>query len=799
MFNKLYRYTVLTMGLKPAQGELNAALAPLFQHIPSVHLIHDDVIIATDTEEEHLAAIRELMQAIASAGMTLNPKKCQFMQKEIRFWGMIIGEYGVRPDPEKINDLRYITPPENKQELVSFLCMLQSNSEFIPQFAKKSAILRELTRASVHFQWKPEHQQCFDDLIADFKEDVSLRFFDTGKRSFVITDAHKSGLGAILVQGDDLTSAKAVAVASRRTTTAEQHYPQIDLEGTAVDYGLSRFRNYLVGAPDVIVVITDHKPLVSIFNGRRKGSIRTEKIKLRNQDIEFTVQYQKGQSNQADYLSRHAKPFELASEEDQANANEVSKLLYFLHTTPIVDRMELSTIAEETSKDPILAQLRDILMKLLTWIPKNAPEPLRKFAKTMPELTVTGNGIILKSDRMVLPASLQPMAIQLAHRGSHPAQSGMERRLRSHFFFHDMDKKVSDFLSTCQLCATFSDKKTSEPQGRHEVPLECWDTVAVDLFGPMPSKNHVVVVQDLASKFPAAKLVSSTSAEQVLPALSDICDSYGNPAKLISDNGPPFNSRAMDGFARKRGIQLQKIPPLHPSSNPAETFMRPLGKTMKIAHASHTREDEALQTLLSNYRNTPHPATGISPASMLFRDGVRSVFPRQVASEKEVQAARTRDLDQKKAHQEKVNSGKFRISSHYALGETVLVRNYKKTRKFEPVFLPQQFVIVDISDNQQCLTLEGVEDGLTLKRHPDDVKKFAKPPTSGPREEEQFSEREILQEYRNRLSAAEEEDYDDGSPWDTAVSTERPTRTRQRNPRYYNEDFVNSVRMQDRR
>ena len=101
------------MGLKPAQGELNAALAPLFQHIPFVHLIHDDVIIATDTEEEHLAAVRKLMQAIASAGMTLNPKKCEFMQKEIHFWGMIIGEYGVRPDPEKINDLRYITPPEN--------------------------------------------------------------------------------------------------------------------------------------------------------------------------------------------------------------------------------------------------------------------------------------------------------------------------------------------------------------------------------------------------------------------------------------------------------------------------------------------------------------------------------------------------------------------------------------------------------------------------------------------------------------------------------------------------------------
>ena len=189
---------------------------------------------------------------------------------------------------------------------------------------------------------------------------------------------------------------------------------------------------------------------------------------------------------------------------------------------------------------------------------------------------------------------------------------------------------------------------------------------------------------------------------------------------------------------------------------------------MKIAHASRTREGDAIQSLLSNYRNTPHSATGISPSSMLFRDGERTVFPRQIATEEDVQGARQRDLNQKKTHQEKVNSGKFKITSHYDLGERVLVRNYKKTRKFEPVFLPQEYVIVDISDKGQYLTLEAVKDGSVLTRHPDDVKKYAGPTLlSHPREDEQFSERKIHQEYMSRLSqAAGDEDYDDGSPWD---------------------------------
>ena len=71
--DKLYRYTRLIMGVKPAQAELNAALKPIFSHIPNVHLIHDDLIIATKTSSEHIAAVIELMKVIDKNNLTLNP------------------------------------------------------------------------------------------------------------------------------------------------------------------------------------------------------------------------------------------------------------------------------------------------------------------------------------------------------------------------------------------------------------------------------------------------------------------------------------------------------------------------------------------------------------------------------------------------------------------------------------------------------------------------------------------------------------------------------------------------------
>ena len=144
--DKLYRYKRLTMGVKPAQGELNMALQPLFANIPQAHLIHDDLIVAATTNAEHNQAIEAVMNVISSAGITLNPDKCTFGVPKIELWGLRIGSDGVRPDPAKVEALNHITPPQSKEELTNFLCMMQSNSDFIPNFAKLAAPLRELTK-----------------------------------------------------------------------------------------------------------------------------------------------------------------------------------------------------------------------------------------------------------------------------------------------------------------------------------------------------------------------------------------------------------------------------------------------------------------------------------------------------------------------------------------------------------------------------------------------------------------------------------------------------------------------------
>ena len=291
--------------------------------------------------------------------------------------------------------------------------------------------------------------------------------------------------------------------------------------------------------------------------------------------------------------------------------------------------------------------------------------------------------------------------------------------------------------------------------------------------------------------------MSSTKAEKVIPVLQDIYNTFGNPQKQISDNGAPFNSKSMDVFAAKRGISLQKIPPLHPSSNPVETFMRPLGKTMKIAHHSNKNEKEAINTLLNNYRNTPHPATGVPPSAMLFRDGENSIFPRQSATQEEIDAARKRDVEQKQEHELKLNDQKYKTRSQFKEDDHVLIRNYRKASKFDPIFMPEQYKIAQVSDQGRCLTLERIKDCVRLKRHPDDVKKY-----DGEFDQENTvntpSESETLQQYMSKFAQMAdnyEEWYDDCEEPNYAQvqgNVRRSARNRQQNTRYYNENFVNS-------
>ena len=153
----------------------------------------------------------------------------------------------------------------------------------------------------------------------------------------------------------------------------------------------------------------------------------TESNYVINQDINCTVQYQQGKANHSDYLSRYDKPLSSFHEEEQNQMDDLHKLLYLLHMTPIINHLSIPSIATCTKEDPTLAQLLKIVKSGKTWIQKSSSIKLKMFEPTLSKITMTDNSILLKSESIILPEKLQQKAIELAHKGSQQGKSQMER------------------------------------------------------------------------------------------------------------------------------------------------------------------------------------------------------------------------------------------------------------------------------------------------------------------------------------------------------------------------------------
>ena len=231
--------------------------------------------------------------------------------------------------------------------------------------------------------------------------------------------------------------------------------------------------------------------------------------------------------------------------------------------------------------------------------------------------TVLSNGTLLKQDEVILPNSLHEKVIHLVHNGSQPEQNALKRHLRNHFYIKDLDIKIIKYIRDCSYCQMFIQKTLRHLTEPNSVPEKCRE----------PSRHHVLVVQDLASRYPVAKIVKSTNAKSVIPVLRDAYDLFGNPLRQKSDNGPPFNCSEMAEFGKNRNIEQVKTPPGHPAANNVETVMKPLGKAMKIGNMQNLPEQETLSAFLRSYRDTLHVSTGVPSAHTLFRDGFETTCP----------------------------------------------------------------------------------------------------------------------------------------------------------------------------
>ena len=121
----------------------------------------DDVVIYSDTWEEHLLRIRALFDRLASAKLTVNLAKCEFARATVTYLGKVVGQGEVRPVRAKVAAIDRYPAPTTKKELMRFLGMVGYYRGFCKNFSTVVAPLTDLLKGNVQYLWSHLCQRAF--------------------------------------------------------------------------------------------------------------------------------------------------------------------------------------------------------------------------------------------------------------------------------------------------------------------------------------------------------------------------------------------------------------------------------------------------------------------------------------------------------------------------------------------------------------------------------------------------------------------------------------------------------------
>jgi hypothetical protein len=162
----LWQFRVMPFGLCNAPATFERLMDRVLSGTSSksVLVYLDDVIIHGKTVEEELQHLDDVFQRLRQAGLKLSPNKCHFFKKETRYLGHIVGEDGIRTDPDKSKVVREWRQPRNQKEVRSFLGLCSYYRRFIQNFASIAKPLHVLSSVKKSFAWTSDCQAAFDTL-----------------------------------------------------------------------------------------------------------------------------------------------------------------------------------------------------------------------------------------------------------------------------------------------------------------------------------------------------------------------------------------------------------------------------------------------------------------------------------------------------------------------------------------------------------------------------------------------------------------------------------------------------------
>lgn len=201
----LYEFTVMTFGLCNAAQTFQRFMDTVLRGLSFCHCYIDDIIIASQDEEQHKQHLRMVLERLQSYGLSINVAKCKLGKEKVEYLGHFIDSNGLKPLEEKVEAIRNFPVPKDVSELRRFLGMINFYRRFLPGAAGKQKLLTDYMKGAKKkdkrkIVWTKEALKACEEL-KEMLMNVSLLAYPQDDAPLVLTtDASNHAIGAVLEQ-----------------------------------------------------------------------------------------------------------------------------------------------------------------------------------------------------------------------------------------------------------------------------------------------------------------------------------------------------------------------------------------------------------------------------------------------------------------------------------------------------------------------------------------------------------------------------------------------------------------------
>lgn len=145
---------------------------------------------------------------------------------------------------------------------------------------------------------------------------------------------------------------------------------------------------------------------------------------------------------------------------------------------------------------------------------------LSVYRKVANELTST-DGILVRGTRIVIPNDLRKRTLDITHE-SHRGIVRLKQALRTKVWWPHIDEQAECLVKECRVCQAEMPTPPPVPLCPSVMPTSPWSRVHIDLCGPLPTGENLLVVIDAAMRWSEVEILRSTTATTIISRLNRI-------------------------------------------------------------------------------------------------------------------------------------------------------------------------------------------------------------------------------------------------------------------------------------